>query len=116
MPLEVTNRVSAARLRPAPPPNAWIVSAAEGEARCTLLCLQERAPGLRGGGYVRVALETVPVHALCEEVPRSLPVDISRLEMGGTVQVQELEWPDTINLLLAGRPQQTLVKIIDRLR
>jgi hypothetical protein len=36
--------------------------------------------------------------------------------MGGTVQVQELEWPDTINLLLAGRPQQTLVKIIDRIR
>ena len=83
---------------------------------CTVLCEQERAPGLRGGGHIRVALETVPVQALSEQVPRSLPVDISRLEMGGTVQVQELEWPDTINLLLAGRPQQTLVKIIDRIR
>ena len=77
---------------------------------------QERAPGLRGGGHVRLALETVPVQALCDQVPRSLPVDIGSLEMGGAIQICELEWPNTINLLLAGRPQQTLVKIIDRIR
>lgn len=65
---------------------------------------------------MRLALETVPVQALCEQVPQSLPVDISRLEMGGVVQVDQLEWPSTINLLLAGRPEQTLVKIIDRIR
>ena len=63
-----------------------------------------------------MALETVPVQALCDQVPRSLPVDIGTLEMGGVVQVDQLEWPNTVNLLLAGRPQQTLVKIVDRIR
>lgn len=71
---------------------------------------------MRAGGHVRLALETVPVQALCEQVPRSLPVDIGRLEMGGVVQINQLEWPNTINLLLAGRPQQTVVKIVDRIR
>lgn len=65
---------------------------------------------------MRLALESVPVQALCEQVPRSLPVDIGSLEMGGVVQVGQLEWPNTVNLLLAGRPQQTVVKIIDRIR
>ena len=65
---------------------------------------------------MRLALETVPVQALCDQVPRSLPVDIGTLEMGGVVQVDQLEWPNTVNLLLAGRPQQTLVKIVDRIR
>ncbi len=31
------------------------------------------------------------------------------------MQIRELEWPNNINLLLAGRPKQTLVKIVDRI-
>ena len=77
------------------------------------------------------------MQALCDEVPRSLPIDISSMvrartegprwlrwlnptacrvqDMGGSMQIRELEWPNNINLLLAGRPKQTLVKIVDRI-
>ena len=74
--------------------------------------------------------------ALCEEVPTCLPVDISNVVIASaavdcayltnhaigsqgqneTLKVGEIEWPDSINLLIAGRPEQPLVKIKERVK
>ena len=37
-------------------------------------------------------------------------------DLGGVVKVGDLAWPDTVNLLLAGKPARTLVKIVDRVK
>ena len=79
-----------------------------------------RSPGLRKGGHIMMSLETVPLMALCTEVPKSLPVDVSAMDLkasgGSAIRIKHLQWPDTVNLLLAGWPTRTLLKMVDRVK
>jgi large subunit ribosomal protein L25 len=74
----------------------------------------EKSPGVRSGGHVQMVLDTVPVMALSEEVPKMLPIDVAHLGVKQSTRVRDLQWPENINLLLAGRPEQALVKINGR--
>lgn len=59
----------------------------------------EDAPGVREGGVLSQPLREVTVEALPLEVPERLEVDVSGMEVGGTLRVSELVAPEGVVLL-----------------
>jgi large subunit ribosomal protein L25 len=59
----------------------------------------EDAPGVREGGVLSQPLREVTVEALPLEVPERLEVDVSDMEVGGTLRVSDLVAPDGVELV-----------------
>src|SRR5579884_920301 len=59
----------------------------------------EDAPGVREGGVLSQPLREVTVEALPLEVPEHLDLDVSGMEIGGTLRVADLPVPDGVALL-----------------
>jgi len=57
------------------------------------------APGVREGGVLSQPLREVRVEALPLEVPEHLELDVSGMEIGGTLRISDLSTPDGATLL-----------------
>jgi large subunit ribosomal protein L25 len=69
-------------------------------ASVTVLLLGgEDAPGVREGGVLSQPLREVTVEALPLEVPEHLDIDVSGMEIGGTLRVSDLTAPEGVTLL-----------------
>jgi large subunit ribosomal protein L25 len=59
----------------------------------------EDAPGVREGGVLSQPLREVTVEALPLEVPEHLVLDVSGMEIGGTLRISDLTAPEGVTLL-----------------
>ncbi|HLX32489.1 MAG TPA: 50S ribosomal protein L25 [Gaiellaceae bacterium] len=59
----------------------------------------EDAPGVREGGVLSQPLREVTVEALPLEVPEHIEVDVSGMEIGGTLRISDLRAPEGSTLL-----------------
>ena len=70
------------------------------QASVTVLLLGgEDAPGVREGGVLSQPLREVTVEALPLEVPEHLDLDVSGMEIGGTLRISDLTPPDGVAFL-----------------
>jgi large subunit ribosomal protein L25 len=59
----------------------------------------ENAPGVREGGVLSQPLREVTVEALPLEVPEHLVLDVSGMEIGGTLRISDLTAPEGVTFL-----------------
>jgi large subunit ribosomal protein L25 len=59
----------------------------------------EDAPGVREGGVLSQPLREVTVEALPLEVPEHLDLDVSGMDIGGTLRISDLMAPEGVTLL-----------------
>ncbi len=59
----------------------------------------EDAPGVREGGVLSQPLRELSVEALPLEVPERIELDVSAMEIGGTLRVGDIAVPDGVTLL-----------------
>ena len=59
----------------------------------------EDAPGVREGGVLSQVLREVTVEALPLEVPEHIDLDVSGMEIGGTLRLAELTAPEGVTIL-----------------
>ena len=59
----------------------------------------EDAPGVREGGVLSQPLRELNVEALPLEVPEHIDLDVSQMEIGGTLRVGDVHVPDGVKLL-----------------
>src|SRR6478672_8119333 len=57
------------------------------------------APGVREGGVLSQVLREVTVEALPLEVPEHIDIDVSEMEIGGTLRLSELSAPEGVTIL-----------------
>jgi large subunit ribosomal protein L25 len=57
------------------------------------------APGVREGGVLSQPLRELSVEALPLEVPEHIDLDVSNMEIGGTLRVADIEIPEGVTLL-----------------
>jgi large subunit ribosomal protein L25 len=67
------------------------------------------APGVREGGVLSQVLREITVEALPLEVPEHLELDVSGMEIGGTIRIAELTAPDGVTIL--GDPEMVVATI-----
>jgi large subunit ribosomal protein L25 len=67
------------------------------------------APGVREGGVLSQVLREVTVEALPLEVPEHIDVDVSEMEIGGTLRLSELTAPEDVTIL--GDPESVVATI-----
>jgi large subunit ribosomal protein L25 len=59
----------------------------------------EDAPGVREGGVLSQPLRELSVEALPLEVPEHIEIDVSGMEMGGTLRLADVHAPEGVTLL-----------------
>src|SRR5207248_7029234 len=59
----------------------------------------EDAPGVREGGVLSQPLREITVEALPLEVPEHIDLDVSGMEIGGTLRISDLTAPEGATLL-----------------
>jgi large subunit ribosomal protein L25 len=59
----------------------------------------EDAPGVREGGVLSQPLRELSVEALPLEVPEHIDLDVSHMEIGGTLRVSDIAVPEGVTLL-----------------
>lgn len=59
----------------------------------------EDSPGVREGGVMSQPTTEINVEALPMEVPESIEVDVSGLEMGGSLRLEDVKAPEGVTLL-----------------
>jgi len=69
-----------------------------------------RAKGIDAGGEMNVVFRDVPVRALPDKIPVSIEIDVSQMELNDIFQVQQLDLPEEISILLPA--DRTLVAIV----
>jgi len=69
----------------------------------------EAAPGVKEGGVLSQVLREVTVEALPLEVPEHIELDVSGMEIGGTMRISELVAPDGVTIL--GDPEMVVATI-----
>jgi large subunit ribosomal protein L25 len=57
------------------------------------------APGVKEGGVLSQPLRELNVEALPLEVPEHIEIDVSGMEMGGTLRIADVEAPEGVTLL-----------------
>ncbi|HEY2354243.1 MAG TPA: 50S ribosomal protein L25 [Gaiellaceae bacterium] len=57
------------------------------------------APGVREGGVLSQVLREVTVEALPLEVPEHIDIDVSEMEIGGTLRIADLTAPEGVTIL-----------------
>ena len=62
------------------------------------LNLTGEAPGVREGGVLQQLLREIEIECLPLDIPEALQLDISKLEMGNSLLVSDLEAPENIDI------------------
>ena len=56
------------------------------------------SPGVKGGGVLQMVVREIPVSCLPVDIPPKLVVDVSLLEIGDSIKIQEVELPEKVSL------------------
>jgi large subunit ribosomal protein L25 len=72
---------------------------------------QGRAAGVVQGGVLNVTRRTLPLRTTPANIPVSIDVDVTHLELKDTISVEEVEFPEGVECLL--RPKLTLAIILE---
>ena len=56
------------------------------------------SPGVKSGGVLQMVVREIPVRCLPADIPSNLVVDVSNLEIGDSIKIQELELPEKVSL------------------
>jgi large subunit ribosomal protein L25 len=56
----------------------------------------EKAPGVKAGGVLTVALHTLEVSCRADQIPEYINVDVSALKAGESIKVENLELPKNV--------------------
>jgi large subunit ribosomal protein L25 len=70
----------------------------------------EQAPGIKRGGTVNIVTHAVEVMVPADEIPDSIDVDISELDINHSKHLAEVGLPPNVRVI--GRADQTLVTIV----
>ncbi len=70
-----------------------------------------RAAGVVQGGVMNITRRTLPVRTTPANIPVSINVDVTHLELKDTISVEEVEFPEGVECLL--RPKLTLAIILE---
>ena len=57
------------------------------------------APGVEEGGVLEMQMREVDVECLPQAIPESIEVDVSELEMGDSLLIRDLDWPEGVTPL-----------------
>ncbi|MFA5780404.1 MAG: 50S ribosomal protein L25 [Elusimicrobiota bacterium] len=68
------------------------------------------APGVKSGGVLSHIVRELKVKCLPADIPEKITVDISKLEIGNTVLVKDLDVPKNVEILIA--PDQIVANIV----
>jgi large subunit ribosomal protein L25 len=60
---------------------------------------EEQAPGIVEGGILEPVTRELTIEALPNDIPESIEVDVSKMEMNATMQLSDIEAPKGITLL-----------------
>jgi len=74
------------------------------------IILSGESTGVASGGVLQQGLWELEVECLPTELPEHVEVDVSGLEIGGSIHVSELGLPEGITILT--RPEQTVASVI----
>lgn len=69
------------------------------------------APGVKQGGVLEHTLREVTVEALPTEIPDSLPLDVSELEINDSITLDKVVLPDGVTLAVAEPSEITVATI-----
>ena len=56
------------------------------------------SPGVKSGGVLQMVVREIPVSCLPADIPSILVVDVSDLEIGDSIKIQEVELPEKVSL------------------
>jgi len=69
------------------------------------------SPGVKQGGVLEQVIREVTVEALPTEIPDSLTLDVSEMEINDTITLESLEAPDGVTLIADDFAEVTLVTL-----
>ena len=70
-----------------------------------------RSAGVVQGGVLNITRRTLPIRTTPANIPVSIDVDVTHLELKDTISVEDLEFPEGVECLL--RPKLTLAIILE---
>ncbi len=73
------------------------------------LDFQGEAPGTKVGGILQTQANELSVHGLAKDLPSTLVVDVSKLEIGDTITAADVELPKGVELV--SHPEEFLVSV-----
>jgi large subunit ribosomal protein L25 len=72
----------------------------------------EDAPGVRDGGVLDHSTREVEIEALPTDIPESIVVDVSALEMAATLTLAEITLPDGVELVAEAPDEVTVASVV----
>ena len=57
------------------------------------------SPGVKSGGVLQMVVREIPVSCLPGDIPTNLVVNVSNLEIGDSIKIQEVELPERVSLI-----------------
>jgi len=55
------------------------------------------SPGVKGGGVLQMVVRDIPVYCLPTDIPACIEIDSSKLEIGDSIRIQEIELPAKVS-------------------
>jgi large subunit ribosomal protein L25 len=75
---------------------------------------EEESPGLKRGGVLNIVRHTIELKCLAEAIPESLNADLTGLDIGDSLHVSAIAFPDGVELTIADR-DFTVATIVGRM-
>ncbi|MHA1164090.1 MAG: 50S ribosomal protein L25/general stress protein Ctc [Alphaproteobacteria bacterium] len=75
---------------------------------------EEASPGLKRGGVLNIVRHTIELRCVAEAIPERLDADLSGLEIGDSLHVSSITFPEGVELTIADR-DFTVVTVVGRM-
>lgn len=70
------------------------------------------SPGVNSGGVLQMVVREIPVSCLPVDIPSKLVVDVSQLEIGDSIRIQDVELPEKV--ALSAEENYAIISIVGR--
>ncbi len=75
---------------------------------------EEESPGLKRGGVLNIVRHTIELRCLAEAIPEGLSADLAGLDIGDSLHVSAISFPDGVELTIADR-DFTVATVVGRM-
>ncbi len=75
---------------------------------------EEESPGLKRGGVLNIVRHTIELRCLAESIPERLDADLTGLDIGDSLHVSAIKFPEGVELTIADR-DFTIVTVVGRM-
>jgi len=79
-----------------------------------LFANEEESPGLKRGGVLNIVRHTIELRCLADAIPERLNADLTGLEIGDSLHVSAIKFPEGVELTIADR-DFTIATIVGRM-